>query len=80
MAEDASRRNIVWDVDINEGDIDVKAAGLRGQRIQNGSIHPVGRYITGREEARVENVDLLVCSSDIVQTPSLDVDIGPLPF
>lgn len=61
LAEDALRRNVVWDANIHVGNQPNGQHGLLGQRMEDGAIKPVGKYITGKPERQIEHVDQLVC-------------------
>lgn len=60
LAQDAQRRNIVWDADVKADNPVSTQDGLLGQRMPDGSIAPMGKCITGRAEKQAAHVDQLV--------------------
>jgi hypothetical protein len=63
LAEDIVKRNVVWDVEYSNKDTSSGSSpsnGLLGQRMQDGSIVPLGRLVTGKPVAQIEHVDQIV--------------------
>lgn len=71
LLEDAKKRNVVWDAEMNLSSAQVHADGMQnqndadgllGQRMEDGAVLPIGSYVSGKEAAQVKHVGQLVFS------------------